>query len=72
MGDEEDVVKNSTKAVEDYYKEEIAPHRATLERWYCENQSTVNDLLIMVITILVVVWPQCKLYNSIWRKLPEN
>ena len=69
--DEESAIRNSSKPIELFYKEDIVPYKALLERWYYEHRSAVNDLLILVVTVVVVMRPRSIIYRKIWKDLPE-
>jgi lipopolysaccharide/colanic/teichoic acid biosynthesis glycosyltransferase len=70
--DEERIVAASRKALAECYREDIAPYKAALERWYYHHQNLLTDVLIIVITVWVVLFPRSTLYRTVWRDLPAG
>jgi lipopolysaccharide/colanic/teichoic acid biosynthesis glycosyltransferase len=70
--DEESIVAESPKPLESCYREDIAPYKASLERWYTEHQGFFTDLLIILVTVGVVVAPRSEIYLRIWKDLPRR
>jgi lipopolysaccharide/colanic/teichoic acid biosynthesis glycosyltransferase len=70
--DEENIVAASTRSLEDCYRQDICPYKASLERWYHEHQSLLTDVLIMLVTVWVVIAPRSVAYRRIWKDLPES
>ena len=68
--DEESIVARSTKSVEACYREDIAPYKAALERWYYAHQGPVTYISVILATAWVVVFPSARVYDSIWPSLP--
>ena len=55
-----------------FYKEEIAPFKGKLELWYCNNQSSIVDILLIIATISTVFVKSSKLHNYFFRDLPKH
>ncbi len=55
-----------------YYKKYIAPYKGELEIWYQNNLSLANDLKIILLTILVILYPETNLQYKILKGLPEK
>ena len=54
------------------YKEQIAPFKSDLEIWYCNKQSFIVDLLLILITVISIIYPLSKLHNKIFIDLPKH
>ena len=55
-----------------FYRGEIAPFKGELEIWYCQNQSTIIDILLIIVTILTIFVQSSKLHNYFFRDLPKH
>mgnify|MGYP000860517086 CR=1 FL=1 len=55
-----------------FYEEVIAPYKGELELWYCENQSIIIDILLIIVTISAVFVQSSKLHNYFFRDLPKH
>jgi len=53
------------------YEEDIAPYKGELELWYVRHQSFALDLLLMVLTVWVIVFPASQYYARFLRHLPR-
>ena len=53
------------------YEEDIAPYKGELELWYVEHQCLALDLLLMVLTVWVVLFPASQFYTRLLRNLPK-
>ena len=54
-----------------FYKEYIAPYKADLELWYKKNQSLYTYFRIIGLTAWTVVFSDSKLYEKVFKDLPE-
>lgn len=70
--DEEKLLSETTMKPEDFYNSVIMPHKAALEIWYGKNISFLTDLKIIVLTALVILMPENRLYKKWFRDLPES
>ena len=68
--DEERMIARSEKPTKKFYMEEIAPRKARLERWYYEHRGATTDLLIVLVTVWVVLFPGSALPEKVWKDLP--
>ena len=68
--DEESIVANSDKTLEECYKEVIGPYKEELEAWYYTRQNIFTYLLLIIITAWVIVFPTSEIYRRIWASLP--
>ena len=70
--DEESFLKNNKDRSNTIYRDEIIPFKANLECWYYNNQSILNDLILILITIIIIFFPNTKIYNKIFPNIPIN
>jgi lipopolysaccharide/colanic/teichoic acid biosynthesis glycosyltransferase len=71
--DEELLISNcKDENPHDFYKRVISPLKGDLEMWYQNNKSFTTDILIILITGWVVLFPKSKIYNKIFKNLPER
>ena len=70
--DEESFLKNNKDRSNTIYRDEIIPFKANLECWYYNNQSILNDLILILITIIIIFFPNTKIYNKIFTNIPIN
>jgi lipopolysaccharide/colanic/teichoic acid biosynthesis glycosyltransferase len=68
--DEETIVFQSGKSVEDCYRQIIGPHKAELEAWYRKRQNVITYFLLIAVTALVIVRPRSEIYRRIWPSIP--
>jgi len=68
--DEEAIVANSGKTVEQCFSEIIGPYKAELEAWYSKRQTVLNYFLLIFITVWVIFFPRSEIYRKIWPSLP--
>ena len=68
--DEETIVANSGKTVDECYREIIGPCKAKLEAWYYERQNIATYFLLIFATAWVIIRPRSKIYRRIWPSLP--
>lgn len=68
---EERIIGDSVKTFEQCYKEDISPYKAQLERWYFSHRGLLTDVLIVLVTIFVVLFPDSGLYRHVWKDLPD-
>lgn len=69
--EEEILLKANSEDLELFYKKNITPHKAELEKWYVKNKSFIKDMLIIFLTAWVIVFKRSKLPWKIFRNLPE-
>ena len=54
---DEEKLLNAQHDVRTFYKEQITPKKAKLERWFVENYSIKNYFILIIYTILVIIFP---------------
>lgn len=72
--DEEELIskaKSNGINVLQFYKETIYPLKGDLEIWYQRNQSFIIDFKIIICTIIVILYPNWKKYNLLFKSLPS-
>jgi lipopolysaccharide/colanic/teichoic acid biosynthesis glycosyltransferase len=55
----------------EFYAADMAPYKGELEIWYVRHQSIVLDMLLMLLTIWVILFPQSRLHVRLLRDLPN-
>lgn len=70
--DEQELVSNSELEPITFYKRYIIPYKGELERWYYQNASFGNDLLIIGLTAWVLLFSKSKLVYKIFPGLPKK
>ena len=71
--DEEEYFDNKdTEVNRKFYQDKIAPYKGKLELWYCDNQTVMTDLLLIIVTIFSVLFPSIKMYNYFFPSLPKH
>jgi lipopolysaccharide/colanic/teichoic acid biosynthesis glycosyltransferase len=68
--DEESIVENSGKSVEECYRYLIGPYKAKLEAWYRDRQNVITYFLFIAVTVWVVIRPRSEIYRRVWPSLP--
>jgi lipopolysaccharide/colanic/teichoic acid biosynthesis glycosyltransferase len=69
--DEETIVFQSGKSVEDCYQQIIGPYKAELEAWYQDRQNLITYFLLIAVTAWVIIRPRSEIYRRIWPSLPS-
>ena len=57
--------------LEDYYKNNIAPSKASLELWYINRKSFYVDFMIILTTAWVIFFPKSNLLVKVFKNLPD-
>ena len=73
--DEEELitnVKNNGGDTWEFYKDKIYPFKGELEIWYQNNRSFFLDLKLIFITAWVIFNPNSKIYNKLFKDLPNR
>jgi lipopolysaccharide/colanic/teichoic acid biosynthesis glycosyltransferase len=68
--DEEMIVAQSGKSVEQCYRGVIGPYKAELEKWYRDKQNMITYILLIAVTAWVIIRPRSEIYRQIWPSLP--
>lgn len=69
--DEEKLLSETKMPPQQFYAEFISPYKAELEFWYKRNISFMTDLKILILTALVIISPENKLYTKWFKDLPK-
>ena len=69
--DEEKLISSSQNPHK-FYKEKIAPYKGELEKWYQNNISFKVDMLLILITIIIILKPNSKIYYYMFKDLPKR
>ena len=70
--DEEKILTESEQTPHECYKEIILPYKGELEMWYQNNCSLFLDLQLILMTALVILFPNTKLYEKWFKNLPKR
>ena len=68
---EERILAISKKDPIDCYKEDIAPFKGELEKWYFNKQGIFLYLVIICLTAYIVLFPQTKIIWNLFKDLPK-
>lgn len=72
--DEESIISqiDESENPHEFYRREIAPYKGSLEIWYQKNCSIQLDLLLIIITAYVILFPNSKVYEKLLKDLPKR
>ena len=70
--DEEKLMTNSGRPIKEYYADTIAPYKGELELWYQEKASFFNDIKIIILTALSIIFPESKMMYRWFKDLPAS
>lgn len=69
--DEDFILAECGKDEHEFYAHDIAPYKGELEIWYAQHHSVVLDLLLIVMTAWVVLFPKSRLHRRLLGDLPK-
>jgi len=69
--DEETILTHSPKGYQRCFAEDITPYKGALELWYILHQSIGLDILLILLTIGAVLFPESRLHFKLLKTLPE-
>ena len=69
---EEKLLQNAEIDRNIFYEKEILPYKGALEEWYCNNRSILTDLKILIATVIIVIYPEAHIINTLFRNVPDN
>tara|TARA_Y100000739_G_C20610260_1_gene468138 strand:- start:134 stop:835 length:702 start_codon:yes stop_codon:yes gene_type:complete len=70
---EEEILLNAdSDNMEEFYKKNITPYKAELEKWYVSKRSFMNDMLLIILTAWVIIFKKSNLVWLIFKDLPKN
>jgi lipopolysaccharide/colanic/teichoic acid biosynthesis glycosyltransferase len=67
---EEELLARSAKGYARAYREDIMPYKQALELWYWQHRSLLVDLKIILLTAIVVLFPETRLATRWFKGLP--
>ena len=70
--DEERIISASGENPHSFYQKHIAPYKGELELWYQQKANFWLDLLIILLTIWVILFPQSELHYKLFKDLPTR
>ena len=71
--DEESILSSlKDEDYQEYYKRVIAPYKGKLEMWYQNNLSTHLDLKLILLTGFVILFPDNRLHEKLFKDLPKR
>jgi lipopolysaccharide/colanic/teichoic acid biosynthesis glycosyltransferase len=70
--DEENLISNAQIPPHEFYQQYIAPYKGELEIWYNKHKCFYVDLLIILLTAWVIIFPQSKLMFKVFKELPKR
>jgi lipopolysaccharide/colanic/teichoic acid biosynthesis glycosyltransferase len=70
--DEEEMISRATIPPQEFYQKVISPYKGALEIWYGKNKSLVVDILILIFTFWVILFPQSRIMYRFFKDLPQK
>ncbi|MDR0603190.1 MAG: sugar transferase [Bacteroidales bacterium] len=70
--DEEQLISNANMPPREFYDNIIAPYKGNCEMWYKEHKNLWIDFKIIVLTAIVILFPNTGLVNKWFKGLPER
>ncbi len=70
--DEEKSISEAKGDKHKFYKNHIAPYKGKLEIWYLNNSSIIVDLIIVIITAWVIIFPKSNPIYKVFPNLPKK
>jgi lipopolysaccharide/colanic/teichoic acid biosynthesis glycosyltransferase len=68
---EEDIIGSETNS-EEVYRNKITPYKGQLEKWFVENYSLKNYIMIIFITLWIVIFSKSNVHKRLFRGLQED
>lgn len=69
--DEQKIITESEFPARECYEKVIAPYKGAVEIWYQRNAGVFVDLMIILITAWVILFPGSRIYYKIFNTLPQ-
>ena len=69
---EEVILANSNKPIQECYRDDIMPYKGALEIWYLENRSFLTDIKIIILTVVSIIKPSSQLHNYWFKGIPKQ
>jgi lipopolysaccharide/colanic/teichoic acid biosynthesis glycosyltransferase len=70
--DEEKLISNAKLPPHEFYEKYIAPYKGELEMWYNMHKGFYVDLMIILLTAWVIIFPQSTLMHKVFKDLPNR
>ena len=70
--DEESIIDKSDLPPREFYEKFILPYKGQIEIWYQNNKSFFVDIIIIMITAWVIIFPKSNIIYKIFKSLPER
>jgi lipopolysaccharide/colanic/teichoic acid biosynthesis glycosyltransferase len=70
--DEEKLISSAKLPPHEFYEKYIAPYKGELEMWYNMHKGFYVDLMIILLTAWVIVFPQSSLMHKVFKDLPNR
>lgn len=68
---EEELLLNAGDDIEDFYKQNITPYKASLEKWYVINKTFTVDVIILFLTAYSIFIKDTQLPWLVFKDLPK-
>lgn len=68
--DEEVLLQDNKRDIEDYYKTNISRYKGELELWYFQNRNTLLDFKLMALTMIIIIFPSLNI-TTYFTNLPK-
>lgn len=69
---EEEILSKADGDLESFYKNNITPYKADLEKWYVKEKSFLCDIKIIFLTAWVIFFKESKLPWKLFKNLPKS
>jgi lipopolysaccharide/colanic/teichoic acid biosynthesis glycosyltransferase len=70
--DEEKLISGANMPPHEFYEKFIAPYKGELEMWYNMHKGFYVDLMIILLTAWVIIFPQSTLMHKVFKDLPNR
>jgi lipopolysaccharide/colanic/teichoic acid biosynthesis glycosyltransferase len=70
--DEENLISNAILPPHEFYEQSIAPYKGELEMWYNKHKGFWVDLMIIILTAWVILFPSSKLMYRVFKDIPKR
>lgn len=67
----EEEILSKARSPKEFHSEVLVPYKAKLEIWYDQKKNIKNYLLLILSTILVIFFPNIKVLNLFFKKIPN-
>lgn len=67
---DEESILSKAKDFESCYTIQIVPYKAEVEKWYKENRNFYMDIILILLTAWVIIFPKSKALYKIYKRIP--